>query len=141
MNTDPRTQRLVGTIFPIIGVLLLVGSIVSATFTYRFISTASRAEGKVVKLNAGGAHPSIEFIPSSQKTVIEFSGSGFIDYAVGDKVTVLYLKDEIYPSGFKTNIDNPGALWFETSMFLWLGAGFIIGGLYTRRISQQEEDK
>lgn len=138
MNSDPAIQKLIGIIFPIIGGGLLIGSVVSATFTYQFISTASRAEGKVVKLNAGGAHPSIQFIPLSKKTAIEFSGSGYINYAVGDKVTVLYLKNDIYPSGFQTNIDNLGALWFGTAILSFLGVSFVIGGLYTRHTSRQE---
>ena len=138
MNSDPAVQKLIGIIFPIIGGGLLIGSVVSATFTYQFISIASRAEGKVVKLNAGGAHPSIKFTPSSEKIAIEFSGSGYINYAVGDKVTVLYLKNDTYPSRFQTNIDNPGALWFGTAILSFLGMSFAIAGLYTRHVYKQE---
>ena len=48
---DQQMQKLMGTLFPLIGVALLVGTVVSV----RFINNASRAEGTVIKLNAGRA--------------------------------------------------------------------------------------
>jgi hypothetical protein len=131
MYNAPETRKLVGNLFPIIGVGLLLGAIAAAISTQSFINTASRTEGKVVKLYAGGAHPEIRFIPAGE-TAIEFSGHGFINYAVGDKVSVLYRKDSQRPAGYETQIDTPGALWSSTVMFTYLGTGFVIGGLYTK---------
>lgn len=128
---EQNLKRLIGTLFPIIGAGLLLAAIVSIPFTYSFINRASRAEGKVVKLSAGGAHPVIQFVPAGEAAV-EFSGNGFINYKVDDKVTVLYLKDAQSPSGFQATIDTPGALWSTQLMLTWIGTGFVIGGLYTK---------
>lgn len=130
---DHDLKELIGTLFPVIGAGLLLAAVVSTAFTYRFINMASRAEGKVVKLNAGGAHPVIRFVPVGEAAV-EFSGSGFINYSVDDKVPVLYLKNAQNPSGFQTNIDTPGALWGTPLGFTWIGTCFIIGGLYTKHL-------
>lgn len=138
MNTiDHDLKELVGTLFPVIGIGLLLAAVVSTTFIYRFINMASRAEGKVVKLNAGGAHPVIRFVPVGEAAV-EFSGDGFINYKVDDKVSVLYLKDAQNPSGYQTNIDTPGALWDAPLVFTWIGTSFIIGGLYTKHLYQPQ---
>ena len=128
---DQQMQKLIGTFFPLIGVALLVGTVVSVPFTVRFINTASRAEGKVIKLNAGRAHPSIEFTPVSGGTV-EFSGAGWIDYGVGDRVPVLYLKDPENPAGYQINIDTIGALWRDQLAGTQLGIAFLLGGLFMR---------
>jgi hypothetical protein len=66
-------NKLIGTLFPMIGAGLLLVAIASIPFTYSFINRASRAEGKVVRLSAGGAHPVIQFVPAGEAAV-EFSG-------------------------------------------------------------------
>ena len=130
---DHDLKELISTLFPVIGAGLLLAAVVSTAFTYRFINMASRAEGKVVKLNAGGAHPVIQFVPVGEAAV-EFSGSGFINYSVDDKVPILYLKNARNPSGFQTNIDTPGALWATPLVFAWIGTCFVMGGLYTKHL-------
>ncbi|MFM7424917.1 MAG: DUF3592 domain-containing protein [Elainella sp.] len=95
--------------------------------TSRFIQTTSRTEGEVVRLRAGGAHPVVRFSPGDSKSV-EFSTSGLINYSVGDRVTVLYLPDAQHPSGFRTNIDAAGALWFPTLLLAGLGGGLALAG-------------
>jgi hypothetical protein len=134
-NIDREVQKLIGTIFPILGAGLLLGAVVSAPFTYHFTQIAARAEGEVIRLDAGGAHPVIRFVPVGAD-VIEFSGHGWINYAVGDKVTMLYLKDIENPTGFQMNIDTPGALWFDQFVSIWLGTIFMIGGLYMKSINK-----
>ena len=128
---DQEVRKLIGILFPVIGIGLLLAALVSTTLTCRFVKTALRAEGRVVQLNAGGAHPVIRFVPAGEEAT-EFLGSGFINYAVGDRVTVLYLKDAQSPSGFQTNIDTPGALWFTALILTGLGGAFVVGGLQTK---------
>ena len=82
----------------------------------------------MIKFNAGRAHPSIEFTPIGGSKV-EFSGAGWIDYGVGDRVPVLYLKDPESPSGYQINIDTIGALWREQFAGTWIGIAFVLGGL------------
>ena len=129
-------QKLLGILFPILGVVLLLGASIEALMTHRFITLASRAEGKVVRLNAGGAHPVVQFVPAG-KAVIKFSDSGYINYAVGDQVAVLYLKDTQDPSIIWAKIDTPGALWVEEIHMVELGAGIIIAGLYNRHLHKR----
>jgi hypothetical protein len=131
MYTHPETRKVVGNVFPIVGVLLLIGAIFAAVTTDRFIRSATRAEGEVIRLNAGGAHPEIRFVPPGEAPV-QFSGQGFIKYAVGDAVTVLYRKDSQSPPGYQTQIDTPGALWASAGMLTWLGVSLVIGGWYTK---------
>jgi hypothetical protein len=134
---DREIQKLMGIVFPILGAGLLLGAVVSAPFTYRFIESASRADGEVIRLDAGGAHPVIRFVPAGA-TAIDFSGHGWINYAVGDKVTMLYLKDAENPTGLQMNIDTPGALWFDQSILTWLGICLTIGGLYTKHVYKSQ---
>jgi hypothetical protein len=137
-SIEQDLKNLIGTLFPIIGVGLLLVAIVSTPFTYCFINKASKAQGKVVRLSAGGAHPVIQFVPAAGAAV-EFSGSGFITYNVDDKVTVLYLKDAQSPSGFQTTIDTPGALWFTPLLLTWIGTGFVISGLYAKYLYNPQQ--
>lgn len=130
---DQDLKKLIGILFPIIGAGLLLVAVVSTACIYYFVNMASRAEGKVIRLSAGGAHPVIQFVPAGEAAV-EFSGSGFINYSVDDKVTVLYLKDAQHPSGFQTNIDTPGALWSTPLILTWIGTSFVISGLHTKHL-------
>ena len=130
-KSDQQIQKLIGTLFPLIGIALLVGTGVSIPVTNRFINTASRAEGTVIKLNAGRAHPSVEFTPVDG-TKVEFSGQGWIDYGVGDRVPVLYLKDPENPAGYQISIDTIGALWFGQFVGTWIGTGFVLSGLFMK---------
>jgi len=133
---NQSTQKLLGILFPILGVVLLLGAGLEGLVTYRFITLASRTEGKVVRLNAGGAHPVVQFKPAGE-AVTEFSDSGYIHYAVGDQVTVLSLKDTQNPSIPWTKIDTPGALWSEEISLVGLGAAMMIGGLYSRHLHKK----
>jgi hypothetical protein len=128
---EREAEDLIITFFPILGAGLLILAIASAAFTYRFIQAASRTEGEVVKLSPSRAHPTIRFTPAGEPST-EFSGSGFINYGVGDRLTVLYVKDPESPSRYQTNIDTPGALWFFPLLLTWLGGGFILGGAYQK---------
>lgn len=85
----------------------------------------------MIKLNAGRAHPSIQFTPAGGSTV-EFSGHGSSDHGVGDRVPVLYLKNPDNPAGYDINIDTIGALWGDQFAGTWLGLGFILGGLFMK---------
>jgi len=137
MPSSNRTPlNLIGMLFPIIGTALLLGAVISVVFTHQFIASAARAEGTVVRLNASGAHPVIQFT-SAAGSVVEFSGDGLIHYAVGDRVTVLYVEDDQQPSGFRANIDTPGALWATAFVLIWVGIGMIGSGLYIELCQQQ----
>jgi hypothetical protein len=134
---DRSLQNLIGTLFPIIGATLLLGAAFATVSTNRFIASATRAEGTVIRVNASGAHPVIQFKPTPD-SVVEFSRSGFIHYTIGDQVTVLYVRDAQEPSGFQVNIDTPGALWVHTIVLTGVGIGMIGGGLYMRGLNNHD---
>lgn len=131
-ETDRLKLQLIGIIFPVVGSSCLLISIATAISTYHFANTASRADGTVVELFAGAAHPLIRFTPAGATKAVEFPGNGAIYYAVGDKVTVLYAKDPL-TGGIQTNIDNPGALWFSSLLVGFLGGIFTIVGFQVRQ--------
>ena len=122
---DQQMRKLMRTLFPLIGVVLLVGTAVSVPFKIRFIDAASRAEGTMTKLRTRRAHPRIEFTPVG-KSKVEFSWHGWIYYyRVGDRVPVLYLKDAESPSGYRISVNTIGSLWFDQFMGTLLGISFV----------------
>jgi hypothetical protein len=131
---DRVKLEIIGIIFPVVGSSCLLLAIGTAISTYHFANTASRADGTVVRLLAGGAHPLVRFVPAGTNKAVEFSGNGMINYATGDKVTVLYTKDPL-TADVQTNIDNPGALWFPSLLVGFLGGIFTIIGLHVRKES------
>jgi hypothetical protein len=131
---DRVKLEIIGIVFPVIGSSCLLLAMGTAISTYHFANTASRADGTVVRLFAGGAHPLIRFVPTGTNKAVEFSGNGMINYATGDKVTVLYTKDPL-TADIRTNIDNPGALWFPSLLAGFLGGIFTIVGLHVRKES------
>jgi hypothetical protein len=89
------------------GALLLLLAAFSAWRTRSFVQRAARADGVVVSLNAGSAHPEVEFtLPNGEK--VTFPASGFISYTKGQHATVLYLTDD--PS-LSPRLDDFGQLW------------------------------
>ncbi len=135
MITEKQQQQFIGYLFPIIGVVLSLGAMASAIWTYRFIQMASRAEGTVINVNLGRAHPEIQFLPAGESRPVKFTGSGSINYGVGDKVNVLYIKDSTIPAGYDYSVDTPGSLWFATGLMTILGTTFSIVGWQARRSS------
>lgn len=134
-SIDLDLQKFVRRLFFTVGAGLLAGSAVSAVLTSRFIQSASRAEGEVVRLSAGGAHPVVRFRPAAEPAAkpLEFSTSGLINSSVGDRVTVLYRLDDQWPSGFHANIDSLGTLWFPTALLSGLGGGFALASFWLSR--------
>ncbi|MBM3344163.1 MAG: DUF3592 domain-containing protein [Betaproteobacteria bacterium] len=119
-------------LFPVTGAVLLAIALITAISTHRFSQSASRADGTVVELAAGGAHPVIEFTPPGEQPM-RLKTSGFIYFAVGDRVTVLYQKDASDPAHYRTQLDHPGARWFGPALLCGIGGGLLLAGLYTRR--------
>jgi hypothetical protein len=98
-------------VFAILGVILLVVAIRNAVATYGFIRTATRVEGKVVGLNAGGSHPQISFIAGQGGPVSYPQGGLIFGFRPGDRVEVLFSPSN--PAGTAT-INAVGAVWSAT---------------------------
>ena len=95
-------------IFPISSVLALLFSITSAFKSYQFITQGIRIEGKVIDLSVA-KQPVIQFLPNGKTKMIEFRTSGIVNYKVGDRLTILFLKGN--NSSFM--VDTPGSLFFD----------------------------
>jgi Protein of unknown function (DUF3592) len=121
-----RLNLLRGLVLAATGLAALVFSFSSVQTTLEFVRTARRTDGRVVSLNAGPAHPEIEFVaPNGQK--ISFPAGGWISHRRGDRVGVLFLDHD--PEG-TAEIDEPGSRWFLAGLFAILGTALLVGGLY-----------
>lgn len=124
-----------------VGFLLTAG--VLAMFTYQFVTMASRAEGKVIRLTERDHDPVVRFVPAGSTTTVEFVNKRamtevFSRYAVGDKVPVLYRSDAGYPAGFQTHIDTIEALWSLQLFYAALGTSLIFNVLRVKRLASRQ---
>ena len=131
--------NLIGIFILMIGAGFLLTAGVLTASTYRFVTMASRAEGRVIRVTPRNLQPVIRFVPAGATTAVEFLETGVINrYGVGDKVPVLYLADAGYPSGFQTNIDTIDSLWTLQLFFTVLGASAIFNGLHVKRLASRQ---
>jgi hypothetical protein len=116
------------------GVFLLVSG-VSALSTRAFVDRATRAEGVVVSLNAGSAHPQVEFaLPSGEK--LSFPAGGFISYNKGERAKVLYRPEA--PSE-TARLDDFGELWLPDLASALLGSVVLLFGLNGLRSARRRK--
>ncbi len=121
-----RMEKVKGIFFLVVGLLLLGVAIITTVSTARFVRGSVAADGRVVKLNAGGSHPEIAFV-TRDGTAISYPQGGWIGgYAVGDKVRVLY--DEANPK-ISRSLDRFGALYFFPIFLCLLGGFFTLFGV------------
>lgn len=116
-----------------IGMLFLAGALALGWGSLRHVLHAERADGDVIEMRREGSMyaPVLRFrLPSGQSRQVKDLGSGAPDFAVGDKVTILYMPED--PDDFR--IDTFDRLWFSSifvAVFgcLWLLFGSIAWGL------------
>jgi len=113
-----------GAGFMLAGTALLAFVWLGAQAKTEFAHDARRAEGIVVALQAGPAHPKIEFADTNGNKVAFFAG-GWISHRVGDRVQVLFLEDAPLATA---QLDEPGSRWFLLTIVGTLGGGMLIGG-------------
>jgi hypothetical protein len=109
-----------------IGIGLLVVAAFTARSNWEFLQTSIIVPGEVVRLNAGGSHPQIEFLTKAGEHISYPQGGMIYGMKVGDRVNVRYLPDT--PSQSAT-VDKFGAVWNWTLLTLIMGVGAIIAGL------------
>lgn len=110
----------------VIGIVLLAAAGVTAGARRSFVRRALATEGIVVRLNAGGSHPQIEFTTSSGEKVSYPQGGLIFGYRPGDRVRVLY--NPTAAAGTAC-VDRFGALWFGPLVLLILGLFCVAGAL------------
>jgi hypothetical protein len=130
-----RVQWFPGLMFVVVGAGLLFEAAHAAQDVQQFLEKSVRVEGVVSKLNAGGAHPEIEFaLPSGKR--VSFPESGWISYRAGQRVHVLHLPDD--PEG-TARLDDPGALFFWYRSGAFAGLVFCVLGIGAAFLRESEE--
>ena len=106
----------------VIGIGLLIGAAVSAQSTREFLRTSIVVPGRVVRLNAGGYHPQIEFVTKTGERISYPQGGLISKMREGDAVLVRYQADD--PSHSAT-ADVFAAIW-DTPIVLGFLGGFAV---------------
>lgn len=135
-------------LFAAVGVLLLLGSGSWALEKFRFIETATHAEGEVIDLERiRSSDNSVTWAPVVQFTTLQgetfqiqsSSSSNPPLYAVGEKIEVLYSPD----SPHDAEMDGFFSLWGGILIMVIIGAGFTgMGGgmiLYASRRASKKK--
>lgn len=127
-RTESFTNQkvMLSALFAVIGIGLLVIAAVTGMAKRSFARNAARAQGVVVRLNAGGSHPEIEFADVSGQRISYPQGGLIFGYRPGDKVNVLYLPNDPRRTAC---LDTFGALWFVPSLLAIMGVLFVIAGV------------
>ena len=109
-----------------IGIVLLAVAAFTMRSNLEFLQTSIIVRGEVVRLNAGGSHPQIEFVTKTGERVSYAQGGMIYGMKPGDRVDVRYLPDR--PSQSAT-VDKFGAVWNWTLVALIMGVGALVAGL------------
>jgi hypothetical protein len=117
-----------GLIAVFIGCVLWVIAAFVANDTRDFLRRAVSADGVVTRLNAGGAHPEVQFTAANGQTFEYPQGGAIGGYERGQRVRVLYISDDISNTAC---LDDPGALWFDAGIMAGLGLAFVFAGGFT----------
>jgi uncharacterized protein DUF3592 len=104
---------------------LMVGGALSAWSTSSFRAQAQRADGVVVRYEAGPAHVLIEFRTASGK-MVSFPASPLGHYALGAQVPVIY--DPKDPE-LTHEIDSPASVWVDTFILIAAGLACLVSAL------------
>lgn len=111
--------------FMVAGLVLLALATALGLSVRGFAHAASSADGVVVRLNAGGSHPQIDFVTAIGEKVSYPQGGFIFGARVGDKVRVLYMPDAPRSTA---RIDTIGTLWFVPLLVFALGIVMLICG-------------
>ncbi|KWF17608.1 DUF3592 domain-containing protein [Burkholderia pseudomultivorans] len=111
----------------VIGVGFLIAAAFSVQSTREFLRTSIVVPGRVVKLNAGGYHPEIEFVTKSGER-ISYPQGGILIAAmtVGQDVEVRYLPEQPIPTA---TVNTFRAIWDMPIFLATMGLGAILVGL------------
>ena len=132
MARDRSWQRISWVILGI-GGLFMIGGLALGWGSLRHVLHAERAQGEVIEIRREGDMyaPVLRFrLANGEMQEVKDLGSGAPDFALGDRVTVLYMADD--PEDFR--IDTFERLWFSSIFvlvfgFIWVVFGSIAWGL------------
>ena len=125
-----------GVIFFLVGAGVLVGDFFITTGTVSFLNSSTKTDGSIVNIvqsrsSDSGNYmyaPEVSFIDASGQTITFTSGvsSSYSSYKVGDKVSVLYDKNNSRIARINTFFQ----LWFATIVMSVVGVIFFLIGLF-----------
>ena len=110
-----------------IGMLFLAGAALLGWGSLRHVLYAERADGNVIEMRREGSMyaPVLRFrLPNGESREVKDLGSGAPDFAVGDKVTILYMPED--PDDFR--IDTFDRLWFSSIFVAVFGCFWLLFG-------------
>ncbi|MDP1751053.1 MAG: DUF3592 domain-containing protein, partial [Reyranella sp.] len=134
MAADNSWRWIAGLILGI-GGLILVGGLALGLGSLRHVLHGERADGEVVEMRRDGDMyaPVIRFdLPGGEVQTVKDLGSGAPDFAVGDKVTILYMPQD--PRDFR--IDTFDRLWFPALFVTIFGAFWMLFGIVAWALSR-----
>ena|SRR6266540_2186099 len=133
-----RSWRWISWVILGIGGLILAGGLALGWGSLRHVLYAERAEGEVIEIRREGDMyaPVLRFrLANGETQEVKDLGTGAPDFAVGDRVTVLYMPDD--PEDFR--IDTFERLWFS-SIFVTVFASFwLLFGAFAWGLSRDVE--
>ena len=109
-------------LFLVLGILLLLGALVTAANTVLFLHSAVRTEGSVEDPGPGGVHATVVFHLPSGRALHLIPGFVFTPVQSGQRVPVVYDADSPVDSA---TLDWFGSLWAPTIIMVWIGSGML----------------
>jgi hypothetical protein len=122
-----RSWRWISWLILGIGGLFLAGALALGWGSLRHVLCAERADGEVIEIRREGDMyaPVLRFrLPGGETREVKDLGSGAPDFAVGDRVTILYMPDD--PEDIR--IDTFDRLWFSSIFVLVFAAAWLLFG-------------
>ena len=117
-----RSWRWIAWLILGVGALILAGGLALGWGSLRHLLYAERAQGEVIEIRRDGDMyaPVVRFrLPGGETQEVTDLGNGAPDFAVGDRVTILYMPQD--PADFR--IDTFDRLWFS-ALFVTVFACF-----------------
>lgn len=133
-----RSWRRISWVILGIGGLILAGGLALGWGSLRHVLYAERADGEVVEIRREGDMyaPVLRFrLPNGEMQEVKDLGSGAPDFAVGDRVTVLYMPED--PEDFR--IDTFDRLWFSAIFVTGFACFWLMFGAIAWALSRDVE--
>jgi Protein of unknown function (DUF3592) len=133
-----RSWRWIAWLVLGIGALILAGGLALGWGSLRHVLYAERADGEITEIRRDGDMyaPMVRFrLPSGETQEVTDLGSGAPDFAVGDKVTILYMPQD--PEDFR--IDTFDRLWFSAIFVTVFACFWLLFGAIAWAMSREAD--
>ena len=134
MAADNNWRWIAGLILGI-GGLILAGGLALGLGSLRHVLHGERADGEVVEMRREGDMyaPVVRFrLPGGETQTVTDLASGAPDFAMGDRITILYMPQD--PRDFR--IDTFDRLWFSALFVTIFGAFWMLFGIVAWALSR-----